>query len=47
MKRLYVYVDASVIGGCEDSEFAKRALRSGGLIEIRTPREVLADEDVL
>ena len=23
MKRLYVYVDASVIGGCEDGEFAE------------------------
>ena len=26
MKRLYVYVDASVIGGCEDSEFAEASL---------------------
>ena len=26
MKRLYVYIDASVIGGCEDSEFAEATL---------------------
>jgi hypothetical protein len=26
MKRFYVYVDASVIGGCEDSEFAEATL---------------------
>jgi hypothetical protein len=26
MKRLYVYVDASVIGGCEDSEYAEASL---------------------
>ena len=26
MKRLYVYVDASVIGGCEDKEFAQSSL---------------------
>ena len=26
MKRLYVYVDASVIGGCEDSEFVEASL---------------------
>ena len=26
MKRFYVYIDASVIGGCEDSEFAKETL---------------------
>ncbi|MBM4330971.1 MAG: type II toxin-antitoxin system VapC family toxin [Deltaproteobacteria bacterium] len=26
MKRLYIYVDASAIGGCEDSEFAKPSL---------------------
>jgi hypothetical protein len=75
MKRLYVYVDASVIGGCEDSEFAEASLalwrlfvkgafvqyivnlgrirlfnavnleQGYGLIEIRTPREVLADEE--
>jgi hypothetical protein len=32
-RRLLVYVDASVIGGCEDTEF--------GSIEIRTPKEVL------
>jgi hypothetical protein len=26
MKRFYVYIDASVIGGCEDSEFAEATL---------------------
>ncbi len=26
MKKLYIYVDASVIGGCEDSEFAEATL---------------------
>lgn len=26
MKKLYIYVDASVIGGCEDSEFAEVSL---------------------
>ena len=26
MKRLYVYIDASVIGGCEGSEFAEATL---------------------
>ncbi len=26
MKKLYVYVDASVIGGCEDTEFAEASL---------------------
>lgn len=26
MKRVYIYVDASVIGGCEDSEFAEISL---------------------
>lgn len=26
MKRLYVYVDASVVGGCEDIEFAEASL---------------------
>ena len=26
MKRLYVYVDASVIGGCEAIEFAEASL---------------------
>lgn len=26
MKKLYIYVDASVIGGCEDSEFAEASL---------------------
>jgi hypothetical protein len=26
MQRLYVYVDASVVGGCEDSEFAEVSL---------------------
>jgi len=26
MKWLYVYVDASVVGGCEDSEFAEASL---------------------
>jgi hypothetical protein len=26
MKKLYIYVDASVIGGCEDAEFAEATL---------------------
>ena len=26
MKKLYIYVDASVIGGCEDSEFSEASL---------------------
>ena len=26
MKRLHIYVDASVVGGCEDSEFAEDSL---------------------
>lgn len=26
MKRIYIYVDASVIGGCEDSEFSEASL---------------------
>jgi hypothetical protein len=26
LKKLYIYVDASVIGGCEDSEFAEASL---------------------
>jgi len=26
MKRIYIYVDASVVGGCEDSEFAEASL---------------------
>jgi len=26
MKRFYIYIDASVIGGCEDSEFAEATL---------------------
>ena len=31
MKKLYIYVDASVIGGCEDSEFAEASLALWGL----------------
>ncbi len=38
--RVRIYVDASVVGGCEDVN-----LRRGyPLLEIRTPREVLSDE---
>ena len=49
MKKLRIYVDASVIGGCEDPEFARSDVlpesQAGyGMIEIRTPAEVLHEE---
>lgn len=54
MRHLTVYADASVIGGCEDPEFANlgriRLFNSVniewgyGLVEIRSPKEVLEYE---
>jgi hypothetical protein len=50
MKRLHVYVDASVVGGCEDQEFADVTLRlwqhfiTGSFIQVlseHTMRELL------
>jgi hypothetical protein len=49
MKKPYIYVDASVIGGCEDSEFAEATLAlwelfiKGGYIQVlseHTLREI-------
>ena len=37
MKRLYVYVDASVVGGCEDIEFGRRpALGTSAMGTVRS-----------
>ena len=62
MKRLVIYTDASVIGGCEDSEYEAAslalwerfiqgthtlALSAHTLREIRTPREVIGDEEAV
>ena len=44
MKRLLIYADASVVGGCEDPEFAADIELGYPALEIRTPREVLRYE---
>ena len=41
MRNLLMYVDTSVIGGCQDAEFIERGY---GTIEIRSPTEVLEYE---
>jgi len=40
-----VYIDTSVIGGCLDEEFKEWSLRYG-MIDIRSPREVLHEQDL-
>jgi hypothetical protein len=42
MKRLYVYVDVSVIGGCEDAEFAEASLALWDLFVKGTFTQVLS-----
>jgi hypothetical protein len=43
MKRR-IYVDASVVGGCEDEEFAAHSLQLLESFVIQAPREVLLDD---
>ena len=43
MKRR-IYVDASVVGGCEDEELAAHSLQLLESFVIQAPREVLLDD---
>ncbi len=43
MKRLYIYVDASVIGGCEDTAFAEASLGLWRLFALGTFVQVLSE----
>jgi hypothetical protein len=43
-----IYIDTSVIGGCEDEEFSKWSVQKLGypLLEIRSPREVIYEKEI-